>query len=212
MRTRFLAVAAVVVCAGVFAASCSDSTLAPEDRAGYNRTPPPDVSTTEFIDHSTTPAGERFVPVAGEQELLLMYFGYLSCPDVCPTTLAELGAALDLMPDDDAARIAVGMVSVDPDRDDGPTISTYLDAFVDRNHGLLAADEGSLATSAEAFGTLYEVADHEPGATSYNVGHSATVYVVDEEGLIIWELGFSADRDPQLTADTLESILNERYG
>ena len=183
----------------------------PEDRVGYNRTPAPEVSETEFIDYSTDPGGEVFTPIAPGGELFLMYFGYLSCPDVCPTTLAELSNALDAMPEDDADRISVGMVSVDPDRDEGTAISTYLDVFVDRNHGLLAPDAASLAESAEIFGVLYEVEEHEPGDTSYDVGHSATVYVVDDRGLIIWELGFSADRDPQLTADTLESILNERY-
>jgi len=192
-------------------ASCSGSTIDPEDRVGYNRTPAPDVSRTEFVDYSTVPDGRAFAPTAPEGELLLMYFGYLSCPDVCPTTLAELSNALDAMPEDDAERISVGMVSVDPDRDAGTAISKYLDVFVDRHHGLLAPDAASLADSAEVFGVLYEVEEHEPGDTSYAVGHSATVYVVDDRGLIIWELGFSADRDPKLTADTLESILNERY-
>lgn len=204
--------AALAIAVALVAGSCSDSTMDPEDRAGYNRTPPPDVSGTEFVDYSTDPTGEPFVPVAAESELLLMYFGYLSCPDVCPTTLAELSAAVDLMPDEDAERISVGMVSVDPDRDEGPAISAYLDVFVDKNHGLLAPDVASLDASAAVFGVLYEVEDHEPGDTSYDVGHSATVYVVDDQGLIIWELGFSADRDPQLTADTLESVLHERYG
>jgi len=207
LRAAVLAIAVAFV-----AVSCSGSSMDPEDRAGYNRRPPPDVSATEFVDYSGDSAGLPFAPVAAESELLLMYFGYLSCPDVCPTTLAELSNALNLMPDADAERISVGMVSVDPDRDEGSAISTYLDVFVEKNHGLLAPDEASLAASAEAFGVLYEVEDHEPGDTSYEVGHSATVYVVDDQGLIIWELGFSADRDPQLTADTLESILTERYG
>ena len=208
MNSRLVVLALAVALVGV---SCSGSTMGPEDRVGYNRTPSPDVSRTEFIDYSGVRDGEAFAPVAPEGELLLMYFGYLSCPDVCPTTLAELSNALDAMPKDDAERISVGMVSVDPDRDAGTAISTYLDVFVDRNHGLLAPDAANLAESAEVFGVLYEVEDHEPGDTSYEVGHSATVYVVDDRGLIIWELGFSADRDPKLTADTLESILNERY-
>lgn len=209
MPLRAIALALLVALASV---SCSDSTMDPEDRAGYNRTPPPDVSGTEFVDYSRDPSGEPFVPIAADSELLLMYFGYLSCPDVCPTTLAELSNAVKLMPEADAERIAVGMVSVDPDRDEGTAISTYLDVFVDKNHGLLAPNAASLDASAAAFGVLYEVEEHEPGDTAYDVGHSATVYVVDNQGLIIWELGFSADRDPQLTADTLESILNERYG
>jgi protein SCO1/2 len=202
----------LTLAAALVGASCSGSTMDPEDRAGYSRTPTPDVSRAEFIGYSAFPDGEAFAPIAPEGELLLMYFGYLSCPDVCPTTLAELSNALDAMPEDEADRISVGMVSVDPDRDAGTAISTYLDVFVDRHHGLLAPDAASLAESAEAFGVLYEVEEHEPGDTSYEVGHSATVYVVDDRGLIIWELGFSADRDPKLTADTLESILSERYG
>lgn len=206
-RLVFLALTGALI-----GASCSGSTTDPEDRVGYNRTPTPDVSQTEFIDYSAVPDGDVFAPIAPDGELLLMYFGYLSCPDVCPTTLAELSNALDAMPEDEADRISVAMVSVDPDRDTGTAISTYLDVFVDRNHGLLAPDAASLAESAEAFGVLYEVEKHEPGDTSYEVGHSATVYVVDDRGLIIWELGFSADRDPKLTADTLESILIERYG
>ena len=206
-RLVFLALTGALI-----GASCSGSTTDPEDRVGYNRTPTPDVSRTEFIDYSAVPDGDVFAPIAPDGELLLMYFGYLSCPDVCPTTLAELSNALDAMPEDEADRISVAMVSVDPDRDAGTAISTYLDVFVDRNHGLLAPDAASLADSAEAFGVLYEVENHEPGDTSYEVGHSATVYVVDDRGLIIWELGFSADRDPKLTADTLESILSERYG
>ena len=131
LRTAVFALAVALV-----AASCSDSAMDPEDRAGYNRTPPPDVSATEFIDYSNTPSGEPFVPIAAESELLLMYFGYLSCPDVCPTTLAELSSALGMMPEADAGRISVGMVSVDPDRDGGPAITAYLDVFVDKNHGL----------------------------------------------------------------------------
>lgn len=208
MSGKLVLIAAVIA---VIVSSCADSAIDLDDRAGYNRTPAPDVSQTVFVDYSSDPSGEMFTPVAPEGELLLMYFGFLSCPDVCPTTLAELSDALDAMPEDDAARISVGMVSVDPDRDQGTAISTYLDVFADRNHGLLAPDAASLAESAEVFGVLYEVEEHELGDTSYDVGHSATVYVVDDRGLIIWELGFSADRDPQLTADTLESILNERY-
>jgi len=208
MRLRLVVLATLFALIGV---SCSDSTMDPEDRVGYNRTPAPDVSRTAFVDYSTDPEGEAFAPVASEGELLLMYFGYLSCPDVCPTTLAELSDALDAMSEADAGRISVGMVSVDPERDEGPAVATYLDVFVDRNHGLLAPDAAGLTESAEAFGAIYEVEEHAPGDTIYDVGHSATVYVVDDRGLVIWELGFSADRDPQLTADTLESILNERY-
>jgi protein SCO1/2 len=208
IRTRVAIVGAIAL----FAASCWTPSLSPDERVGYNRSPSPDVSSVRFVDYSAAPSGEPFTPVARRGELLLMYFGYLSCPDVCPTTMAEISSALDLMAEDQANRFTVGMVSVDPERDEGVAISKYLDVFVERHHGLLAPNAVALDEAATLFGVLYEIEEHDEGSTSYDVGHSATVFVVDEDGLIIWEFGFNPDREAGLVADSLESILLERYG
>ena len=194
-----------------------------EGRIGYRRLPTPDVSTAELVDFATSTEGRPFVPVAGTGEILLVYFGYLSCPDVCPTTLADFGRALDKLPDDLAERVSFAMVSVDPERDQGSEIVDYVTLFIDRGHGLLAADASGLAAATEAFGVLFEIEDHdsdhthvdsddthqESAHTEYEVGHSATVFAVDEDGMIIWEFTYpSASSD---LADALVSLFEERY-
>lgn len=180
-----------------------------EDRVGYLRLPPPFVGEAEFLDYSEDETGTPFRPIADENELLLFYFGYLSCPDVCPTTLADVSQALEHLPPELAARVAVAMATVDLERDQGPEVATYMDVFVDRNHGLRSVDEASLQASADLFGALWEIEEHEPGAAEYEVGHSATLYVVDDRGQIIWEFSFGSEDEAMAAA--LEDLFAERY-
>ncbi len=177
---------------------------------GYRRTPAPDVSDVELLDFADMTDGTPFPMVAEPGELLLVYFGYLSCPDVCPTTMSDLGAALRAMPPDEAARVSVAMITVDPERDQGPQIVKYVSVFVDRAHGLVAPDAAALAHAGERFGARWEIEEHEPSATDYEVGHTATVFVVDDTGHVIWELNFGLE--PADIAHTLEGLLVERYG
>lgn len=180
-----------------------------EGRVGYLRLPPPFVAEAEFLDYSEDEAGASFRPVADEEELLLFYFGYLSCPDVCPTTLADVSQALEQLPPELAGRVAVAMATVDLERDGGPEVATYMDVFVDRNHGLRSVDETSLQASADLFGALWEIEEHDPGATEYEVGHSAALYVVDDRGQIIWEFSFGSEDEAMAAA--LEDLFAERY-
>jgi protein SCO1/2 len=180
-----------------------------EGRVGYLRLPPPFVGEAEFLDYSENEMGTSFHPIADAEELLLFYFGYLSCPDVCPTTLADVSQALEHMPSELAARVSVAMATVDLERDEGPEVATYMDVFVDRNHGLRSVDEASLQASADLFGALWEIEEHEPGATEYEVGHSAVLYVVDDRGQIIWEFSFGSEDEAMAAA--LEDLFAERY-
>ena len=194
-----------------------------EGRIGYRRLPTPDVSATELVDFATSTQGMPFVPVADTGEILLVYFGYPSCPDVCPTTVADFGRALDKLPGDLAQRVSFAMISVDPERDQGSEMVDYVTVFIDRGHGLLAADASGLSAATEAFGVQFEIEDHDSDHThvdsedthqesahaEYGVGHSATVFAVDEDGLIIWE--FTYPSAPNDLADALVSLFEERY-
>ncbi len=177
---------------------------------GYRRTPAPDVADVELLDFADSSDGAPFEMVADPGELLLVYFGYLSCPDVCPTTLSDLGGALEAMPPEEAARVSVAMITVDPERDEGPQVATYVSVFVDRPHGLVAPDAAALNLAGERFGARWEIEEHEPGATDYGVGHTATVFVVDDTGQVIWEFNFGLEA-PDI-ARTLRGLLEERYG
>jgi protein SCO1/2 len=180
-----------------------------EGRVGYHRLPAPFVGEAEFRDYSADASGTPYRPVAADDELLLFYFGYLSCPDVCPTTLADASQAIGRLPGELAERTSVAMATVDLERDEGPAVAKYLDVFVDRHHGLRSEDEASLQASTDLFGAMWEIEEHEPGATDYEVGHTAALYVIDDRGQIIWEFSFGSDDEAMAAA--LEDLFSERY-
>jgi protein SCO1/2 len=123
--------------------------------------------------------------------VLVVNFGFTSCPDVCPTTLAEIRAALrDLGPL--AEQVSVAMVTVDPDRDVPAVVTGYLQSFVADGHAL-RGDDSQLAAAAAAFDVLYEVTVSDDG--SVDVGHTASVFVVDDRGFlrVTWPFGMPAD-------------------
>ncbi len=97
---------------------------------GVVRTPPLYVGDVELPDESPTGRGEPFAMRADDGGLLLVYFGYTACPDICPTTLADIGAALRGM-DGRHDLVEVAMVTFDPERDTGEVINSYLDHFVE---------------------------------------------------------------------------------
>jgi protein SCO1/2 len=160
--------------------------------------------------------GELALPVAatGEPrplraapgELLAVYFGYLSCPDVCPTTMADLESALAELDPDDAERVEVAFVTVDPERDDAERLDSYLDHFFDRYQGLRTEDPAELARVEDAFlATSALTPDAEGG---YDVTHSATTYVVDEAGTVLVEWAFGTPAD--VMAADLAILLDDR--
>ena len=197
---------AVLVAAGLLT-GCGDGDDATGDDgalelAGVVRTPALDVSAVE-LPNASEPEPVPTLMKADDGEVLLVYFGYTSCPDICPTTLSDISVALGDLPADQAERVTVGMVTVDPERDSAEVLSGYLGHFVDRSMALRTEDPEALATAASAFGVRFEVAEHEPGADAYEVAHSAVTYVVDDTGTVVveWPFGFeSTDMAADLTA------------
>lgn len=183
MRRLVSALAVVVVLAGACDSGGGD------ELTGMVREPLPNVSEVTLPDAAT---GTRFAisPAAGD--LLVVYFGYTSCPDVCPTTLADLRTALRAL-GDDADRIEVAMATVDPGRDDGQRLVDYIQSFFPGGHALRTDDPDELAMAADAFGVSYDVFENEDGEVE--VEHSAFLYAVDGDGLIRvqWAFGVSAE-------------------
>lgn len=158
--------------------------------AGAVRSPALDVSGVTLPDAADgTPVAMR----AADDEVYLVYFGYTSCPDVCPTTLSDISVALEDLSDAQAARVTVAMVTVDPERDTADVLTGYLSSFFDNSRALRTDDQASLAAAAEAFGAQWEVEDHEPGDDDYEVGHSAITYVVDDTGTVVVEWPFGIE-------------------
>jgi protein SCO1/2 len=111
--------------------------------------------------------------------VVLLFFGYTHCPDICPTTLARLARALKIM-GDQAARVRVLFVSVDPARDTPALLRDYSKAFSPQVTGLVGSD-----AQLDALAKRYRVAysrDAPDAHGGYNVSHSSAVFVFDGEG------------------------------
>jgi protein SCO1 len=163
--------------------------------AGIVRDPPPEVTGLTFLDHRATPAREiDLVPEPGQ--LRLLYFGYLSCPDVCPMTMADIARARRELGPALASRTSVAFVTVDPDRDDPDRLRDYLTHFLDEaGMPLTAVDQAGLDAAADRLGVRYEIGPREPGDDRYDVDHSAITYVIDDTGTVVRELPFGVTPD-----------------
>ncbi|WP_317203233.1 SCO family protein [Janthinobacterium sp.] len=114
-------------------------------------------------------------------KLVVMFFGYTQCPDVCPTTMAEMAAVMkELGPL--AEQVQVAFVTVDPERDTQALLAQYVPAFDARFIGLYG-DAAATAKVAKEFKVFYAKV---PGKTagSYTVDHTAGSYVFDRKGKI----------------------------
>ncbi len=122
-------------------------------------------------------------------KLVVSFFGYTHCPDVCPTTLLDMAQALKLMEPGVAGKVQVLFVSVDPERDTPETLKAYVPYFHPLFLGLHGTPE-QVEAAAREFKVVYR--KHvEPGATGYLVDHSAGSYVLDASGRLRLYLPFA---------------------
>jgi len=112
---------------------------------------------------------------------VVVFFGYTQCPDVCPTTMAQLAAAMKQL-GPLADRVQVLFISLDPDRDTRAILSKYVPAFDPRFLGLVGDNEQTKRVAKEFKVYYNKVPGKEPG--SYTVDHSAGAYVFDPQGKI----------------------------
>lgn len=162
--------------------------------SGAVRTPPLDVASVTLPNATVGAGGAPFAMQAQPGGLLLVYFGFTSCPDICPTTLSDIGRAVQKLSGAERDRVQVAMATVDPDRDTGEVMTSYLDTFVKGGGiALRATDPGEQQAAQDAFRV---VAKRIPeGDDNYTFEHTAVTYVVDETGTVVdeWPFGTSPD-------------------
>lgn len=115
-----------------------------------------------------------------------VFFGYLSCPDVCPNTLHELDAFYRLLADQEGAEpeeVQVIFVSVDPDRDSTEKLARYVNHFNRRFIGATAG-KGAIDRLARQFGAGYVIED-AGDAGQYLVSHTSAIFLVDPLGRLV---------------------------
>ena len=125
-------------------------------------------------------------------KLVVLYFGYTFCPDVCPTTLSDVNKALGQM-GDKAEDVQLIMISVDPARDDPEKLTEYVEFFNPTFVGATGTDD-EVRSVATPFGIWYE-AHEEEGASGYLVDNVATLNVVDRDGHLKLVIGYGTGAD-----------------
>ncbi|HRK86247.1 MAG TPA: SCO family protein [Alcaligenes faecalis] len=117
-----------------------------------------------------------------KDKVVMMFFGYASCPDVCPTTLAQLGAVMDAL-GDKAEQVRILFVSVDPHRDTPDALARYVAAFDGKHTTGLTGSEKQIADLARRYRVAYQIEKPDPKAPeNYEVSHSRGVYIFDQQG------------------------------
>ena len=127
-------------------------------------------------------------------KLVLIYFGYTFCPDVCPTSLAATSEGLKLLKPEELAKVAMIFVSVDPERDTPARLKEYAEFF----HPGIVGATGSpdvLATIAKQYGVFYARQKVETAGSGYVVDHTSETYMVSPEGNLVGKIAHATPPD-----------------
>ncbi len=138
------------------------------------------------------PKGGDFTLHDGDQNIRLsdydgkvrfIFFGYTSCPDICPTSLAFISASLKQLTPQELAQVQVLFISVDPDRDTAEKLHDYTKYFHPNILGITGT-KAELDDIVKDYGSAYRKVESD-SAMGYLVDHSASVYVVGKKGKIV---------------------------
>lgn len=138
-------------------------------------------------------------------QVVLVYFGYTSCPDICPTNLVYIANALRSLQPAESARTRVLFVSVDPERDDPERLAGYVAYFHPNILGLTGTPE-QLAEIAGRYGAAYRRVDDSGSAMGYLIDHSAFTSVVDPSGRLVETLGHAS------APETIQAAIRKALG
>lgn len=136
----------------------------------------------------TRASGEVFRLSDQRGKIVLLFFGYTSCPDVCPTTMAEMKQVVDAL-GKPGELVQVVFISVDPDRDTPELMQKYAEHFNKRFIGLTGSMD-ELQPIWDAYGIYREVNQTDSSAMGYIVDHTARVFLVDADGNLRLSYGF----------------------
>jgi protein SCO1/2 len=146
------------------------------------------------------------VPVTADAyhgKVVLLYFGYTNCPDVCPITLANLADMLSKL-GNDAKKVGVLFVTVDPNRDTLKVLRSYVKAFAPQVDGLRGTPN-QITRLTRAYRVAYSVTPASPGHP-YTVTHSSAVFIFDRKGHA--RLVYTDTTNTAAMADDVERLLH----
>lgn len=185
-----------LILSAVLLAGCGEQTWQTTNISGVM----PDLKFTLIDENGRTVSAEDYL---GKPTLL--FFGFTSCPDVCPTTLAQLAGAFKQLDESVREDLQVLFVSVDPTRDDPQTLRRYTDAFGPQFVGL-TGDKAALDALTDRYRTTYSYGEKDESG-NYDVSHSSAVFAFDRAGEV--RLLFRASDPLEAVARDLSQLFEE---
>ena len=139
-------------------------------------------------------------------KVVLVYFGYTYCPDICPTSLAATAEALKQLKPEEMARVAMIFVSVDPKRDTPARLKEYAGFFHPAIVGATGTPE-EIAGIAKLYGVFYAEQKVENAGGGYLVDHSADTFVISPDGKLVGKIAHATP--PDQVVDIIRKYLNQ---
>ena len=137
-------------------------------------------------------------------EIVVMMFGFTYCPDVCPTGLANVAAALNHLEDDQLKQVQPMFISVDPDRDTPKRLDEYTRYFHPQIMGI-TGEKSKIDQVVGQYGAFYQKVPLPDSALKYSVDHSARVYVINKQGELANLMYHNSS--PTELADAIKALL-----
>ena len=152
-----------------------------------------------LTDHT----GKRVTDQDFRGKFLLVFFGFTNCPDVCPTALQVMAAALDKL-GPNAARITPVLISVDAAHDTPAVLATYVASFHPRLVGLTGS-QAEIDAVAKAYRVYVKKVPDPKSTAGYTIDHSSIIYVMGPDGA--YRSHFTHTTSPEVMAERLSGLL-----
>jgi len=120
-------------------------------------------------------------------KVILLFFGYTSCPDICPLSLARIGACLSSLEDEQAEQVSALFITLDPERDTAERMGQYAGFFHPGIVGL-TGDADAIDDVTARYGITWERKSSPDSALGYSISHPDTILLVDAEGTLVGEV------------------------
>lgn len=140
-------------------------------------------------------------------KLVLIYFGYTYCPDICPTSLTATAEGLKQLKPEELAQLAMLFVSVDPERDTPARLKEYAEFFHPQIVGATGSPQ-NLAEIAKRYGVFYARQKVATAGDGYVVDHTSDTYIIDARGTLVGKIAHATPPDQVVVA--IRKYLNQK--
>jgi protein SCO1/2 len=138
-------------------------------------------------------------------KVILLFFGYASCPDICPTTLSDMKQVYEYL-GEDSEKVKVVFITVDPERDTIEKVGSYVDLFNEKFIGL-SGSEAELTNIWNQYGVIREIDTASDSMAGYLVNHSTRIYLIDPAGRLFITYSFGTPIDE--IGEDIQNILKQ---